>query len=60
MKKSNWACWMPGKNGWVRARGTSRRLRNRGSIGTRRLLCRHRVQLGVRRGARRGSLFVTN
>jgi hypothetical protein len=55
MKISNWASWTPGPNGWVRARGRSRRLRNRGAVGTRRLLCRHRVQLGIRRrkGARR-------
>jgi len=64
MKISNWASWTPGKFGWVRSRGTSRRLRNRGSVGTRRLLCRHRVQLGIRRrgGMRRVSrgLLVTN
>jgi len=66
MKISNWASWTPGKYGWVRSRGTSRRLRSRGSVGTRRLLCRHRVQLGIRRGLRgerrvnhRG-VFVTN
>ena len=64
MKISNWASWTPGKFGWVRSRGTSRRLRNRGAVGTRRLLCRHRVQLGIRRrGMRRVSrngLIVTN
>jgi len=64
MKISNWASWTPGKFGWVRSRGTSRRLRNRGSVGTRRLLCRHRVQLGIRRGRGRRvnhrGVLVTN
>jgi len=64
MKISNWASWTPGKLGWVRSRGMSRRLRNRGSVGARRLLCRQRVQLGIRRnrGARRVSrgLLLSN
>lgn len=51
MKQSNWACWTPGKYGWTRSRGTSRRLRRRGAIGKRPLLCRQRICLGVRRGA---------
>lgn len=55
MKISNWASWTPGINGWVRSRGTSRRWRNRGTVGTRRLLCRHRVQLGICRRGRRVS-----
>lgn len=49
MKQSNWACWTPGSQGWIRSRGTSRRLRRRGMLGKRQLLCRQRICLGARR-----------
>ncbi|MEO6434269.1 MAG: hypothetical protein ABIP55_00705 [Tepidisphaeraceae bacterium] len=45
MKTSHWACWTPGKNGWQRSRGTSRRWRCRPSpvALARRLVCRNRA-----------------